>query len=306
MKITSQESCLSISYEDIKAVNEKIIYCSLTGYGDTGPYAERAGYDVIAASVGGLLNITGTQEGEPCRVGVAMTDLATGLYAHGAILAALMHREKTGIGQKIDCNLLSTQVAVLSHVASAYLNADIEAKRWGTGHANIVPYQAFQTKDQRMLTIGAGNNAQFSNLCEVLDLTNLSQDARFKSNHDRVKNRDVLITKLQERFNSKTLEKWMELLEGCGFPYGPINNIKQVFDDPQVIHNQMTQSMFHPHLNQDIKIAGPAVKFNSFAYSNAIPPPVLGEHTSEVLREVLNLDDNEIRRLHNEKVILAK
>ncbi|NWY03707.1 SUCHY transferase, partial [Nothoprocta ornata] len=227
---------MGLGYEDIKKIAPHIVYCSITGYGQTGPMVQRGGYDSIAAAVSGLMNITGHEAGEPVRPGVAMTDLATGLYAYGAIMAGLLQRYKTGKGLHIDCNLLSSQVACLSHVAANYLNCKIEGKRWGTAHASIVPYQAFKTKDG-YLVVGAGNNQQFDIVCKILDLPEVSKDSRYKTNKLRVQNREELIEILSTWFSEKTTIEWLQLFEGSGVPYGPINNMQQVFSDPQVCSN---------------------------------------------------------------------
>ncbi|XP_050565032.1 succinate--hydroxymethylglutarate CoA-transferase isoform X6 [Cygnus atratus] len=223
---------IGLGYEDIKKIAPHIVYCSITGYGQTGPMVQRGGYDSIAAAVSGLMHITGHEEGEPVRVGVAMTDLATGLYTCGAIMAGLLQRYKTGKGLHIDCNLMSSQVACLTHVAANYLNCKIEGKRWGTAHGSIVPYQAFKTKDG-YIVVGAGNDQQFVTVCKILNLPEVSKDSRYKTNTLRVQNRKELIDILSTRFLEKTTVKWLQLFEGSGVPYGPINNMQQVFSDPQ-------------------------------------------------------------------------
>lgn len=219
---------LKLGYDNIKSISPNIIYCSISGYGPDGPYKLRPGYDVIAASVGGLLHITGTEEGKPCKVGVPMTDLATGLFAHGAIMAALLQRTRTGQGQKIDCDLFSTQVFCLINVASNYLNAGWEATRWGTAHSSIVPYEAFPTSDGNYITIGAGSNQQFKELCKKLNLTKLIDDERFSSNEKRVHNRKVLIKFISSRIKEKSVDEWKDILSDAPFPNGPINSIEKV------------------------------------------------------------------------------
>uniref|UniRef100_A0ABM5GQB4 Succinyl-CoA:glutarate CoA-transferase isoform X2 n=1 Tax=Pogona vitticeps TaxID=103695 RepID=A0ABM5GQB4_9SAUR len=225
-------TAMGLGYEDINKIAPQIVYCSITGYGQTGPKCQQAGYDSIAAAVSGLLHITGTEGGEPVRPGVAMTDLATGLYAYGAIMAALIQRQKTGKGMHLDCSLMASQVACLSHIASNFLNCQIEAQRWGTGHASIVPYQAFKTKDG-YIVVGAGNDQQFATVCKILNLSKISHDPRYKNNQQRVLNRKELIGILSARFLEEETTKWLELFEGSGVPYGPINSMKQVFTDPQ-------------------------------------------------------------------------
>ncbi|KAE8597084.1 hypothetical protein XENTR_v10016348 [Xenopus tropicalis] len=231
--IPGKLSKMGLGFEEIKEIAPHIIYCSITGYGQTGPLFQRAGYDAVACAMSGLMYITGPEDGDPVRPGVAMTDLATGLYAHGAIMAGLLQRSKTGKGMHIDCNLLSSQVACLSHVAANFLNGGAEAKRWGTAHGSIVPYQSFKSKDG-YLVIGAGNDQQFSTVCKIMKLTELIDDPRFKTNKLRVQYRNDLLTILSARFSEKTTSEWLNLFEGSGIPYGPINSIKQVFSEPQV------------------------------------------------------------------------
>ncbi|XP_062481412.1 succinate--hydroxymethylglutarate CoA-transferase isoform X2 [Pezoporus occidentalis] len=223
---------IGLGYEDIQKIAPHIVYCSVTGYGQTGPMVQRGGYDSIAAAVSGLMHITGHEDGEPVRAGVAMTDLATGLYTYGAIMAGLLQRYKTGKGLHIDCNLLSSQVACLTHVAANYLNCKIEGKRWGTAHGSIVPYQAFKTKDGYVV-VGAGNDQQFVTVCKILNLPEVSKDSRYRTNALRVKNRKELTDILSARFSEKATIEWLQLFEGSGVPYGPINNMQQVFLDPQ-------------------------------------------------------------------------
>ncbi|XP_075414292.1 succinyl-CoA:glutarate CoA-transferase isoform X3 [Tenrec ecaudatus] len=225
-------SKMGLGYEDIDKIAPHIIYCSITGYGQTGPMSQRAGYDAVASAVSGLMHITGPEDGDPVRPGVAMTDLATGLYAYGAILAGLIQRHKTGKGLFIDCNLLSSQVACLSQVAANYLISQKEAQRWGTAHGSIVPYQAFKTKDG-YLVVGSGNNQQFATMCKILNLPELIDDIKYKTNHLRVQNRKELIEILSARFAEEKTSKWLNLFEGSGIPYGPINNMKNVFAEPQ-------------------------------------------------------------------------
>ncbi|XP_074431701.1 succinyl-CoA:glutarate CoA-transferase isoform X3 [Larus michahellis] len=255
---------MGLGYEDVKKIAPHIVYCSITGYGQTGPMVQRGGYDSIAAAVSGLMHITGHEGGEPVRPGVAMTDLATGLYTYGAIMAGLLQRYKTGKGLHIDCNLLSSQVACLTHVAANYLNFKIEAKRWGTAHGSIVPYQAFKTKDG-YIVVGAGNDQQFVTVCKILNLPEVSKDSRYKTNTLRVQNRKELIDILSMRFSEKATIEWLQLFEGSGVPYGPINNMQQVFSDPQVLHNELVMEMNHPTAGR-IAVPGPSKEMFSFCF----------------------------------------
>ncbi|XP_047205589.1 succinate--hydroxymethylglutarate CoA-transferase isoform X3 [Girardinichthys multiradiatus] len=236
---------MGLGYAELSRVNPRLIYCSISGYGQTGPRAQSPGYDSIASGVSGMMHITGPEDGEPVRPGVAMTDLATGLYAHGAIMAALLQRLKTGRGVHIDCNLLSSQVSCLSHIAANYLNAGKEAKRWGTAHESIVPYQGFRTKDGH-LVVAAGNDKQFVRVCQVLDLQNLTEDPKYKTNRLRVQNRKQLLHTLSQRFLQENTADWLRRFHGSGVPVGPINSIQEVFSEPQVKHNGLIQEMEHP------------------------------------------------------------
>ncbi|ELT92978.1 hypothetical protein CAPTEDRAFT_150820 [Capitella teleta] len=299
--IPNKLSKYGLGFKQLNDIAPHLIYLSITGFGQTGPYSQRGGYDNIAAAVGGLMHITGPIDGEPCRVGVAMTDLSTGLYAYGAILAALLNKQKTGIGQHIDCNLLSTQVATLTHIASNWLNCEAKASRWGTGHGSIVPYQAFKTIDGYIM-IGAGNDVLYAELCERLDLPNLIKDERYLTNEDRVKNRKSLVDVLSEKFALKSNAEWLEAFEGSRFPFGPINDIGQVFQDPQVQHNNMIQEIEHQTVG-NIRVPGPAVKYSEGSLSLQSSPPFLGQHTREVLEKQLKYDNKIIDELANKGVI---
>lgn len=291
----------NLGYEHIRHINPSIVYCSITGYGSVGPYAKRPGYDVIAASMGGLLHITGSENGPPAKVGVAVTDLATGLYAHGAIMAALLQRTKTGKGQKIDVNLLSTQVASLINVASNYLNAEKEAKRWGTAHESIVPYEAFKTKNG-YLTVGTGSDSQFHALCQYLNIQHIPNDPKFINNEQRVKHRAELISILSEIFAEETSQHWMNLFENAPFPAGPINKIAEVFDDPHIKEIDLVKSLPHP-TGGEIKVVGPPVTYSESANTARTAPPLLGQHTDEVLRDILQYDEQKIKDLRQRNVI---
>lgn len=292
---------LGLGYETLKSIAPSLVYCSITGFGSEGPYKAKPGYDVIAASMGGLLHITGSEDGPPAKVGIAITDIATGLYAHGAILAALLQRHRTGRGQKIDVNLFSTQVACLINVASNYLNAGKEAKRWGTAHESIVPYEAFETKTG-YITLGCGSDAQFVSLCRLLGVAELAQDERFASNRTRVSHRKELIAILSDILKSKSSSDWMRIFEGASFPVGPINSMKEVFEDRHLQAIGMVKT--HPHpLAGEVKLVGPPVVYGEAKNEITSVPPQLGQHTDEVLRDLLGYGDSELQRLRNEKII---
>ncbi|XP_062545510.1 succinate--hydroxymethylglutarate CoA-transferase [Armigeres subalbatus] len=290
-----------LGYEDLKVVAPSLIYCSITGYGSVGPYRNKPGYDVIAASMGGLLHITGNEDGPPTKVGVAITDIATGLYAHGAILAALFQRSKTNRGQKIDVNLLSTQVACLINVASNYLNAGKEAKRWGTAHESIVPYEAFPTSDGH-ITIGCGSDAQFESLCNHLQIKEVAKDDRFVTNQTRVKHRKELIAILAPIIQKRSSAEWMNIFVDAPFPVGPINNMAEVFQDPHVQAIELVRSLDHPTAGE-VKVVGPPVVYSEGSNLARTAPPLLGEHTDQVLRDLLNYSDDHIRTIRQKRII---
>lgn len=216
-----------LGYDDLKVIAPHLIYCSITGFGQEGPYRDRPGYDVIAASMGGLMSITGYADRPPCKTGVALTDIATGLYAKGAILAALLHRTVNGEGQYISCNLLSTQLSTLINIGSNYLNSDKDGERHGSAHESIVPYEAFET-GTGYITVGAGSNYHFTALCNLLNIPHISSDEKYKTNHERVKNRHLLIPLLSDIFKKKSTAEWMKILERAPFPCGPVNKISEV------------------------------------------------------------------------------
>uniref|UniRef100_A0AAQ5XAY3 Succinyl-CoA:glutarate-CoA transferase n=1 Tax=Amphiprion ocellaris TaxID=80972 RepID=A0AAQ5XAY3_AMPOC len=264
-------------------------------YGQTGPQAQSPGYDSIISAVSGMMHITGPQDGEPVRPGVAMTDMATGLYAHGAVMAALLQRHNTGRGVHIDCNLLSSQVSCLSHIAANYLNAGKEARRWGTAHESIVPYQGFRTKDGYII-VAAGNDKQFVRMCQVMFMVELTEEPKYKTNNLRVQNRQQLLQTLSERLLQENTADWLRRFQGSGVPVGPINSIQEVFAEPQVKHNGLIQEMQHPAAGL-IAVPGPAVRFSSFSPSGPTPPPLIGQHTVQVLRDTLSYSDDVIKAL---------
>ncbi len=292
---------LGLGYDALKAANPGLIYCAVSGFGRTGPYGGRAGYDVIVQGVGGLMGITGEEGGGPVKVGVAMTDLATAMHAHGAILAALWQRQRTGQGCRLDLSLLETQVITLINIASSYLNGGEIPKRWGTAHASIAPYQALRTKDGYLI-VGCGNEKLWQALCKVIEAPELATDARFQSNADRVKHRDVLIALLEERMARRTTAAWDAMVREAGIPCGPINSMEQVFADPQVRHLQLVQEVVHPVAGRARVIRNP-ISLDGTPFPVRLPPPALGQHTDEILRGMLGMDEAGIAALRTHGVI---
>ncbi len=275
---------LGLGYEHLKEINPGLIYCSVSGYGYDGPYATRPGYDFIAQAEGGIMSVTGEPDGPPMKVGVAIADITTGMFAAAAILAALRHRDRTGHGQRVEVSLLESVVGWLANVASNYLVSGEVPRRYGNAHPNVVPYQAFATADG-WVAVGVGNDAQFRRFCDVIGRPDLADDPRFKTNSDRVVNRDALIPILGEIFKTRTTAEWIEALVAADLPCGPINTIDKVFEHPQVLHRQMLAEVNHPTAGR-IKLVGIPYKFTGTPLSIRRHPPTLGEHTEEVLREL--------------------
>lgn len=299
-----------LDYEAMKAVNPSIVYCSVTGFGQTGPYRDRAGYDYAVQGMGGLMSITGERDdlgGGPQKVGVAAADLFTGMYATVAILAALRHAERTGEGQAIDMALLDTQVAMLANLGANYLVSGKVPGRSGNAHQNIVPYQVFETApasdgSRDHLILAVGNDGQFARFCEVAGRPELAADPRFTRNQDRVRNRAVLVPLLEEIVRSRPKQAWLPALEAAKVPCGAINNLAEVFADPQVQERGMVTAWDHP-LNPGLRLVSSPMKLGATPVRTDLPPPLLGQHTDEVLRELLPDADARIRELRNLKAI---
>jgi crotonobetainyl-CoA:carnitine CoA-transferase CaiB-like acyl-CoA transferase len=286
-----------LDYASLNALNPRLIYCSITGFGQDGPYAERAGYDFVIQGMGGLMSVTGEPGGEPMKAGVALIDIMTGLYASNAIMAALARRERTGDGQHIDVALMDVAVATMANQALNHLATGRDPQRHGNAHPNIVPYQAFSTADGA-LTIAIGNDAQFRRLCEVLERPELGVDARFATNADRVKNREVLIPLLQGTLSAAPTAHWLERMDAAGLPAGPINGLGAVFDDPQVRHRGMRLSLPHPTLGTVPGVACP-IRFSDTPIENGGAPPPLGWDTDEVLHRWLRLGPEDLEGLRS-------
>ncbi|MDG9923328.1 MULTISPECIES: CaiB/BaiF CoA-transferase family protein [unclassified Pseudomonas] len=294
-----------LDYDALKAVNPRLIYCSITGFGQDGPYAKRAGYDFMIQGLGGLMSLTGKPDGEdgagPMKVGVALTDILTGLYATVGVLAALSAREQSGEGQYIDVALLDVQVACLANQAMNYLATGSAPKRLGNAHPNIVPYQDFPTADGDFI-LAVGNDGQFRKFCEVAGLPALPDDPRFSTNKARVANRAELIPLLRQTTVFKSTAEWVALLEESGVPCGPINDLAQVFADPQVqargLHIDMRNGMGSttPQVASPLRLSATPVDYR-------LAPPLLGEHTDALLQRLLGLDAEQIASLRAGAVI---
>lgn len=273
----------------LRAANPRLVYCSITGFGQDGPYAQRAGYDFAVQGLGGLMSVTGAVDDEPQKVGVAVTDLFTGMYATVAVLAALRHRDATGQGQVIDMALLDAQVAMLANLGSHYLVSGDVPARQGNAHANIVPYQVFAVADGHII-VAVGNDRQFVRLCALLGEPVLADDARFTTNAGRVRHRDVLVPLLQIALRSRGREDWLSRLEAAGIPCGPVNDIADVFANPQVQARGMVARVAHPHAGE-LALVGSPLKLSATPVEPWRAPPLLGQHTDEVLREAGYRDD---------------
>lgn len=291
------------------ALNPRLVYCSITGFGQTGPYRDRAGYDYAVQGMGGLMSVTGPSRqeiaddapgGGPQKVGVAVADLFTGMYASTAILAALRHRDATGQGQAIDMALLDTQVAMLANLGANYLATGVAPQRAGNAHQNIVPYQVFEVSDGHMI-LAVGNDGQFAKFCEVAGRPELAVDPRFARNADRVRHRAVLVPMLAELMRLRRKSDWLAALEAAKVPCGPINDLAEVFADPQVRARGMTVAMAHP-LADDLRLVASPMKFSKTPVTYRRPPPLLGENTVEVLRD-LGLTAEEVASLRSSGVI---
>ncbi len=294
-----------LDYASLKALNPRLIYCSITGFGQDGPYARRAGYDFMVQGLGGLMSLTGRADGEagagPMKVGVALTDILTGLYAGVGVLAALNHREQTGIGQHVDLALLDVQVACLANQAMNYLTTGVPPKRLGNAHPNIVPYQDFPSADGDFI-LAVGNDSQFRKFCEVAGCIELADDPRFASNQARVAHREVLVPMLRQTTVFKTTREWIGLLEQAGVPCGPINNLAQVFEDPQVLARGLRLDLPHalgclaPQVASPIRLSATPVEYRQ-------APPLLGQHTEQVLQSLLGMSFEQISELRSAGVL---
>ena len=294
-----------LHYDDLNTINPKLVYCSITGFGQTGPWRHRPGYDFIIQGLGGLMSITGERDdlpgGGPQKVGVAVTDLMTGMYSTIAILAALTHRDRTGIGQYIDMALLDVSVAMLANMNMNYLTSGQVPKRWGNAHPNVIPYQVFACRDGHII-VAVGNDSQFRKFCEVLGEPKLGSDDRFATNSNRIRNRNGLIPLLEPLMWARSRDAWVDALEAAGVPCGPINTIDQVFENPQVQARGIKVEIPHPLAGSVPQVASP-MRFSKTPIEYHAAPPTLGQHNDYVLREVLGMQADEIEQLRQSNII---
>jgi len=294
-----------LDYESLKREKPDLVYCSVTGFGQNGPYAQRAGYDFIMQGMGGFMSITGERDalpgGGPQKAGIAIADLMTGMYATIAVLAALTHRDRTGEGQYIDMALLDVQVAMLANMGSNYLASSKAPQRWGNAHPNIVPYQTFATADGHII-VAVGNDGQYAKFVEAGGRPELASDARFSTNPLRVRNREILVPILAEMVKRKTKQEWIDQLEAAGVPCGPINNLEEVYENPQVAARGLQVDLPHPSGGTARMVRSP-MKLSATPARCDLPPPLLGQHTEQVLRDLLGKSDDEIAALRGKGIV---
>lgn len=292
---------MGLGYDDLNALNPRLIYCSISGYGRSGPCADRPGYDAILQAEGGLMSITGPVDGAPSRVGIPIVDITTGMFSATAILAALRARDLTGKGQFIDMSLFDTQVALLANVGSNYLVGGNPPRRHGNAHPNLTPYEAFQARD-RWFVLGAANDKQWEILCQVIGRPELKTDVRFASNGDRLANHEVLLKILNEVLITRDAEDWLSVLGKAGLPCGPINSIPEVFEDPQTQARNLVLTVDHPTAGP-VQMTGFPYKFSQTPAEVHRPPPLLGEHNEKVLVELLGYSPEDVSLLREQGAI---
>ena len=292
-----------LDYKGMKEEFPGLIYCSISGFGQTGPKSQLPGYDFMIQAMGGIMSVTGDPEGTPMKVGVGIADLMCGMYASVSILSAIHHRNNGGSGQYIDLALLDSQAAWLINSGLNYLISRQDQNRMGNAHPNIVPYQVFETCDGYFV-LAIGNNLQFRKFCKLARLSNLPKDTRFKTNADRVLNREILVPLINSSTKKYTTKFWLEGLKKIKVPCGPINSVKEVFDDPQIKHREMEIYMNHNLSGSNkVSLIGSPVKMSSTPVSYRYAPPTLGQHTEEILEEILGMDEKERRDLEDKGIV---
>lgn len=298
---TGEMDSFGLGYEALSREHPGLIYCSITGYGQTGPDKDLPGYDFIIQGRGGVMGITGEPDGEPMKVGVAVTDVTAGLFAANAIQAALLGRVRTGRGQAIDISLLDVQVAWLANVASNHLISGNAPKRYGNAHPSIVPYQSFRAADGPFC-LAVGNDAQWGRLCSELGRPKFANDKRFDTNPSRVQNREAVVSILESIFRTRDRAYWLSRLRSAGVPCGPIQSVDQVFNDDQVLAREMLVSVSHPTAGQ-LPVVGSPFKFSESRFESRLAPPLLGQHTDEILMELLECSREEIGKYRDDGAI---
>ena len=293
---------LGVDYDTLKGIREDLIYCSISSFGQTGPYATWPGYDLIIQGMSGLMGITGEKDRPPVRVGVAVTDLNAGMYAVMAILSALRVRDQLGIGQYLDVSMMDAAVSWLTYMAGSYFANGKVPQRMGGAHPSIVPYQTFEAGDGKFLLVAGGNDRLFKILCGVMDIGHLVEDPMYSSNTVRVENRETLIPIIQEKLLSRPRDEWLSQLRESGFPCAPVNAMDEVFSDPQLLHRNMLVTMDHPKVGK-IKQIGAPLKFSETPCILELPPPMLGQHTDEILVQLCGYTEDEVVALKENAVV---
>ena len=291
---------LGLDYESVKAANPGIIYASISGFGQTGPYSKRPGFDQVIQGYGGIMGLTGEKGGGPLKVGIAVTDIATGMFAAIGILSALYNRQVTGKGQYVDASMLDGQVSWLTYQGGRYLASGKVPERIGSAHPLIVPYQDFEASDG-FINIAAGNDNLWKKFCDVAGLQDIADDPKFATNAKRVENRDEVVGIVSKVIKTKTMQEWLDLLNEAGIPCGPIYTVDQIFKDPQVLARDMLVEVDHPKCGK-VKVTGCPIKFSETPAEITAAPPVLGQHNEQILAE-LGFDNAAVEKLRDEKVI---
>ncbi len=282
---------LGLGYEQLKAINPRLVYASITGYGATGPLADRPGYDVITQGMGGMMSITGEPDGTPMRVGVAIIDLVTGLYSAIAILGALQSRTRSGAGQRVDLSLLESSLSIMPNLTAGFLMSGVKADRLGNGHPNAVPYKVFATNDGNV-TLAVGNDGQWQRLCKAVGHPEFAADSRYSANHARIARRAEVEAMVSDWFSQKSTDEWMKILSDVEVPCGPINTVDRILADPQVAALGILKTLTHPTSGL-LQMVGAPFHLSTDSTEPYRPPPLLGEHTAAILKEFLAIGDEE-------------